>query len=164
MISSSSRTPEIHRSTTTTSQTKPAVKVVSKIDTGRSTDRSKSRTLKDSNSKGTKGVVADGWHSLEYENGTYEGYILNNKRNGKGKYTWKDGNYYEGDWVDDQKEGTGKFVWTTGDVYAGEYKGDKREGVGEKIYSNGDKYEVKEVVILGRMGSRKQARQRQVYY
>lgn len=153
MISSSSRTPDIHRPST--AQTKPATKAVSKVDTGRTTDRSKSRNLKDANSKGAKGVVADGWHSLEYDNGIYEGYIKNNKRNGKGRYTWKDGNYYEGDWNDDQKEGMGKFVWTTGDVYEGEYKGDKRQGVGVKVYSNGDKYEVVRYVTIGRMGSRK---------
>jgi hypothetical protein len=92
--------------------------------------------------KGLKGSVADGWHSLEYENGTYEGDIKANKRHGKGRYTWKDGNWYEGAWVDDVKEGMGKFVWTTGDSYEGEYKKDKRHGAGIKIYANGDKYEV----------------------
>lgn len=116
----------------------------STINTDR-TDRSKSRPTNEKPAKpsaGLKGSVADGYHSLEYENGTYEGYIKANKRHGKGKYTWKDGNWYEGDWVDDLKDGTGKFSWTTGDCYEGEYKKDKREGAGIKIYANGDKYEV----------------------
>jgi hypothetical protein len=124
--------------------TKPNISQTSRIDTGRSIERSKSKP-KEAATKRLKGSVADGWHSLEYENGMYEGYVKNNKRTGKGKYTWQDGNWYEGDWVDDQKEGMGKFSWTTGDIYEGEYKGDKRHGVGVKTYSNGDKYEVRRV-------------------
>ena len=113
-----------------------------------STERSKStkaETISKAAPKqggGLKSSVADGWHSLEYENGYYEGDLKNNKRHGKGRYTWKDGNWYEGDWVDDLKEGTGKFCWTTGDNYEGEYRKDKRDGVGIKVYTNGDRYEV----------------------
>lgn len=140
-VTGSSKTPEIRKSqTTVTNTSKPITSQSSKIDTGKTVDRSKSKPKEAS--KRLKGSVADGWHSLEYENGMYEGDVKNNKRNGKGKYTWQDGNWYEGDWVDDQKEGMGKFSWTTGDVYEGEYKGDKRHGVGSKTYSNGDKYEV----------------------
>lgn len=120
------------------------------------TDRSKSKPTQapvTTGEKSKRGSVANGWHSLEYENGLYEGYVVANKRHGKGRYTWKDGNWYEGDWEDDLKHGTGKFVWTTGDSYEGEYNKDKRDGVGIKIYTNGDKYEV---VLFhpGRMGQR----------
>ena len=132
---------QVERSpTSVTSSSKPNADQESKIDTGRDIQISKSKTKEAT--KGIKGTVEDGWHSLDYENGTYEGYIKDNKRNGKGRYTWHDGNRYEGDWVDDQKEGMGKFSWTTGDVYEGEYKADKRHGVGVKNYNNGDSYEV----------------------
>lgn len=119
----------------------PAKKPTTTPTTTSATDRSKSKSTTEK-PRGVKGSVADGWHSLEYENGKYEGDIKSNKRHGKGCYTWKDGNKYEGDWVDDLKEGTGRFVWTTGDSYEGEYKKDKRDGVGIKTYANGDKYEV----------------------
>ena len=32
----------------------------------------------------------------------YEGEFKNGNFNGKGTYTWTDGNKYEGDWVDDK--------------------------------------------------------------
>lgn len=115
-----------------------------RIDTGLNSDRSRSKSPLTSN-KPIKQNSNDGWQIVEYENGSYEGHIQNNKRNGKGTYQWKDGNRYEGHWVDDQKEGPGKFVWTTGEMYEGEYKADKRHGVGIKTYTNGDMYEVQPV-------------------
>ena len=87
-------------------------------------------------------ALPDGFHSLEFENGRFIGFIKDNKRNGKGKYVWTDGNEFEGDWVDDLKEGDGTFHWACGDVYEGKYSKDKREGTGLKTYANGDTYEV----------------------
>lgn len=87
-------------------------------------------------------ALFDGFHTLEFENGKYIGFIKDNKRNGKGKYIWNDGNEYEGDWVDDFKEGSGTFRWACGDIYEGQYSKDKREGTGLKTYANGDSYEV----------------------
>lgn len=87
-------------------------------------------------------ALADGFHTLEFENGKYIGYIKDNKRTGKGKYIWADGNEYEGDWQDDLKEGNGTFRWACGDIYEGQYSKDKREGNGLKTYANGDTYEV----------------------
>ena len=86
--------------------------------------------------------LADGFHTLEFENGKYVGHIKDTKRNGKGKYIWNDGNEYEGDWVDDLKQGHGTFRWACGDIYDGDYSKDRREGTGLKTYANGDIYEV----------------------
>lgn len=105
-------------------------------------------------------ALPDGFHKLEFENGTYMGYLKDNKRNGKGKYIWHDGNEYDGDWVDDLKHGEGVFTWNCGDVYEGHYTKDKREGHGTKTYSNGDSYEVFSSLCLGRMGSRQKGRKR----
>ena len=39
-----------------------------------------------------------------YDDGVYEGNLVDGKRTGKGKFTWPDGTIYEGDFVD------GKFM------------------------------------------------------
>ena len=38
---------------------------------------------------------------MEGENGKYEGYWVNGKKNGRGRFTYPEGDVYEGDWVDD---------------------------------------------------------------
>lgn len=124
-----------------------------KSDEKRSEDRAKAQ-LSESKPLIMSQALPDGFHTLEFENGRYIGFIKDNKRNGKGKYIWKDGNEYEGDWVDDLKEGNGTFRWACGDIYEGQYTKDKREGTGLKTYINGDTYEVF-FSNLGRMDRRK---------
>jgi len=41
----------------------------------------------------------------------YEGYWLNNRMHGKGKFTWSDGHLYEGEYVNDKRQGYGIFNW-----------------------------------------------------
>jgi hypothetical protein len=42
----------------------------------------------------------------KYENGMhYKGMFMNNKRHGKGKLTWPNGETYDGDFVDDLRNG-----------------------------------------------------------
>jgi hypothetical protein len=36
---------------------------------------------------------------------------------GKGKYTWKNGNIYEGTFVADKMNGYGKLTFANGDIY-----------------------------------------------
>lgn len=103
------------------------------------------------------GTYKDGYHRIKFENGIYEGMIRDNKRNGKGRYTWTDGNIYDGDWVDDCKKGKGRFDWDNGDAYQGEYLDDRRQGFGIKKYSNGEVYEV-EKVHPGPLGQRQERR------
>lgn len=98
------------------------------------------------------GNYKDGYHRIKFDNGVYEGNIKDNKRNGKGQYTWSDGNSYDGDWVDDRKEGKGRFKWDNGDVYQGDYLDDRREGFGIKKYANGDIYEVNILLSLRAAG------------
>ena len=42
--------------------------------------------------------------------------------NGVGKFLSCDGNEYFGAFVDDKMEGTGKYTWRNGDVYEGQFK------------------------------------------
>ena len=42
-------------------------------------------------------------------------------QNGKGTYTWDNGDTYEGDWVDGYRAGKGKSTWANGDIEEGYY-------------------------------------------
>lgn len=63
---------------------------------------------------------------------SYEGECKNGKANGKGKATGLD--TYEGDFVAGYPEGKGKYTWKTGDWYEGTWKKGAREGNGEMHY------------------------------
>ena len=84
-----------------------------------------------------------------FDNGKYEGIMLNNKREIKGVMTYNNGAKYEGQWRNDKKNGKGIFISShyfdcknkVGMKYEGEFKDDKLDGFGIGTYSNGDKYE-----------------------
>ena len=100
---------------------------------------------------------------LEIDGDLFEGYFLNGKKNGRGKYTWANGNVYDGNWVDGKCTGKGRISWSSGasfdgewkdnqmsegkysyadgSVYEGSFKNGKRDGYGKRIYKDGDKYE-----------------------
>jgi len=72
----------------------------------------------------------------EYE---YEGYVVNNLKEGKGKLTFANGNVYEGEFRDDMRHGKGtlycKEIYDDGEVYEEIYEGywenDMKNGKGE---------------------------------
>ena len=45
---------------------------------------------------------------------------------------------YEGEYVNDKFEGKGKYTYITGNYYIGEFKNGKRNGKGKQFYKNGD--------------------------
>jgi len=77
---------------------------------------------------------------IEYDNGSYEGEIVDGYRHGKGKYTWADGSEYEGDWVKGKKCGFGIYRSYSKNekdgstylsyIYEGEWKDGKKHGQG----------------------------------
>ena len=77
---------------------------------------------------------------VEYDNGSYEGEIVDGLRHGKGKYTWSNGSEYEGDWVKGKRCGFGVYKsygknevdGTTfmSYIYEGEWKDSKQHGYG----------------------------------
>jgi TPR repeat protein len=75
-----------------------------------------------------------------FENGKYEGNLSNNKKHGRGKYTWKSGNYYIGNWVNDKKNGIGKFVWSDNSFYVGDWIDDFMTGKGMYVFNDGGVY------------------------
>ena len=85
----------------------------------------------------------------KYQNGTYEGIMLNDKREIKGIMLYNNGAKYDGQWRNDKKNGKGIFTSSNyyncknkiGMKYEGEFKDDRFEGYGVVTYTNGDKYE-----------------------
>lgn len=58
--------------------------------------------------------------------------------NGYGVYEWLSGAKYEGYWKNNKKEGKGKKIFDNGDVYIGDWINDKAHGYGIKFDANGD--------------------------
>jgi hypothetical protein len=63
---------------------------------------------------------------------------------GKGKYTYANGDVYEGDWKNDVREGKGVFTCSkdgpsAGHVYDGEWKNGKQHGIAVYTYPSGKK-------------------------
>ena len=71
----------------------------------------------------------------------YEGQIINGKKEGKGKYIYKNGSIYEGYFKNDKKEGNGIFYYANGDRYKGLFKEGFYQGQGIFYFHNGDRYE-----------------------
>ena len=100
---------------------------------------------------------------IEIDGDLFEGYFINGKKNGRGKYIWANGNVYDGNWVDGKCTGKGRISWSSGasfdgewkdnqmsegkysyadgSVYEGSFKNGKYDGYGKRIYKDGDKYE-----------------------
>ena len=79
--------------------------------------------------------------------GTFAGAWSDNKRNGMGTQTLKDGSRYEGSWVNDRREGVGSlFLKRKGASgsnslflsYRGEWVNNERQGRGKQWFENGD--------------------------
>ena len=86
--------------------------------------------------------------SLNTKGHKYVGDFTNNFQNGKGTYTWGEGNNkgdkYVGEWKDGQPNGKGTYTWgegnNKGDKYVGEFINNQKTGQGTCTYANGDKY------------------------
>ena len=65
---------------------------------------------------------------------------MNGNKHGKGIEYYKDGNIkYEGDFVNDKREGKGKYIWEDGEYYIGEWLNDYMHGKGIEYYKDGNK-------------------------
>lgn len=101
---------------------------------------------------------------IEIDGDLFEGYFINGKENGRGKYTWANGDVYDGmwkdgkrcgrgriswsngasfdgEWHDGKKHGRGTYTWADGTYYEGEFADGNFNGFGKKVYSSGDVYE-----------------------
>nr|CAH8868614.1 unnamed protein product [Trichobilharzia regenti] len=67
--------------------------------------------------------------------GFYVGQTHNDKRNGTGIYSYRNGYYkYEGQWSDGKKCGNGKFTMKDGSVYEGDFTDGEISGKGRRYY------------------------------
>ena len=84
-----------------------------------------------------KHIKYDGY----FAKGKYEGDLVNGMKEGKGTYTWPNGNKYVGEWKNNAINGKGEFSFVSGDKYNGNWTNNNFEGEGEFSWSNGDKYQ-----------------------
>lgn len=100
------------------------------------------------NSGCVKGDCKDGWGKYNYENGYYDGFWTNGKKNGYGAYIWDGSGRYVGNWENDTMKGYGVYYGDDKKTYQyGEWENGKLNGLGytytnEKwkrgIYKNGE--------------------------
>jgi len=87
--------------------------------------------------------------TLNYPNGDkYVGYVLGDKKQGKGVLYYVNGNKYEGDFANDLPHGKGILLFndpnnkkTKGHLYTGDFVCGKMHGFGVYAYPNGMRYE-----------------------
>ncbi len=85
-------------------------------------------------------MVGQGLFLYAAENDTYRGEFFDDKKHGKGRYEFANGNFYEGHFAKDRRDGKGRYSWTCGDSYDGDWVEGHMEGEGVTVYSNGNKY------------------------
>lgn len=77
----------------------------------------------------------------KYEDGTYVWELTSDeKREGKGTFTWKNGYIYTGEFKNDKMEWTGTYKIKNRSTYIGEFKNDQFEGKGTYTRESGNTY------------------------
>eukprot|EP00918_Siedleckia_nematoides_P073284 GHVU01159957.1.p1 GENE.GHVU01159957.1~~GHVU01159957.1.p1 ORF type:complete len:625 (+),score=154.53 GHVU01159957.1:1379-3253(+) len=76
-----------------------------------------------------------------FNDGEYQGELVDGKQEGYGVYKWKDGRVYEGEWRDGERTGYGILRDADGTVGRGEWRNDEPEGCGELRLKNDTVYE-----------------------
>ena len=71
----------------------------------------------------------------------YKGGFKDGLQDGKGTYTWANGDKYEGEFKNGFEDGKGTFTWADGDKYEGEWKDGLKHGKGTLTLANNIKYE-----------------------
>ncbi|KAH3767382.1 2-isopropylmalate synthase [Pelomyxa schiedti] len=92
----------------------------------------------------TRRCAVESVENAKLAGGVYTGRLVNNKRDGRGKFTWQGpgGQHtYDGDWRDGLKHGRGTYTWPDGGTYDGEWNNNKIDGWGVVRCTNGGWYE-----------------------
>ena len=75
------------------------------------------------------------------ENGTYEGELINNIKEGNGKFIYNDGEFYIGQFKNNKFNGKGVIFYDKNKIkYEGDFLNDKYNGLGTLFYKNGEFY------------------------
>jgi hypothetical protein len=84
---------------------------------------------------------SDHFQTISLQDGSiYEGELLHNLPNGKGKETNPEGDLYIGSFSMGMKSGFGKLNLSNGDKYRGNFVNGKFNGMGTMLFNNGDGY------------------------
>jgi hypothetical protein len=70
------------------------------------------------------------WNKFSFENGDYEGEILNSLPHGFGRIVWTSGVAYHGEFQNQKFHGKGCFFFDNGDRFEGEFRDHKPTGAG----------------------------------
>lgn len=65
------------------------------------------------------------------------GDFIDDKKHGRGTFTYHFGSSYRGDWIEDKKHGRGVFKYANGDCYTGPFVHGFMEGEGVFEFGNG---------------------------
>ena len=85
--------------------------------------------------------IKEGKGREETSENIYEGEYKNDKKNGKGKLTYKNlKDFYEGDFKDNNITGKGHYEWANGESYKGTFLNGKMHGKGIYKWPDGGKY------------------------
>ncbi len=83
--------------------------------------------------------VREGKGSFTFSNGNeYIGNFVTNKSNGIGRMKYNNGDEYLGNWLDGKKDGLGIYTWKDGYIYIGEFKDSHMDGDGSCFNSKGE--------------------------
>ena len=85
------------------------------------------------------GDCQNGWGKYDYDNGHYDGFWKNGKKDGYGLYKWDGVGKYIGSWKDDNMNGYGVYIADNNDNVIGEYKNGQLNGLGLTV--TGDKWD-----------------------
>ena len=106
-----------------------------RINYGKFGDKSKNYIYQgeiNNNFTGTYGI----YYNYEKEI-NYEGEWIDNRKDGIGIETYKDGSWYKGEFRKGAKHGIGTYFWSDGSIYEGEWKNNVLEGYGIYKFKDG---------------------------
>lgn len=78
----------------------------------------------------------DSIQNKDYPSMEYIGHFMNNMKEGRGKFTFKDGDIYIGHFKEDNLEGIGQMTYSSGDEYIGSWKEGSKDGDGIYIWKD----------------------------
>ncbi|KAK7888890.1 hypothetical protein WMY93_024450 [Mugilogobius chulae] len=73
--------------------------------------------------------------------GRYEGEFMNGLKHGRGKYTWKTGEFFEGSFYKDFRHGDGVYCWPSEHKFIGKFYLNRKEGYGLHMFPNGSRFQ-----------------------
>lgn len=79
------------------------------------------------------GDCDNGWGKWQFDNGYYEGFWVNGKREGYGLYAWNTEGTYIGFFKNNMLEGYGSYENKNGKIVAGMYADGMANGLGEEV-------------------------------